>query len=123
MGTQEKRQVHTASYRESEPQPVWFGKTRRLVGADRWPAGTVSHLTIDEMDRHYHERTTEVYICTGGKGWLEVDGERIPLREGTTVVVEPGMVHKPIPDGEPIQVLVITSPPFGSPMDKVSVPD
>lgn len=121
MDPQEKPRTHSASYRETEPQKTGFGQVRRLVGTDRWPAGTISHLSIEHLDKHYHRQTTEVYICTGGKGWLEVDGERIPLREGTTVVVEPGMVHKPIPDGEPIQVLVVTSPAFGSPMDKVSV--
>lgn len=123
MDIEEQRSAHTANYREMAPQPAKFGQVRRLVGADRWTNGTISHLTIEDLDRHYHERTTEVYICTGGKGWLEVNGDRIPLREGTTVVVEPGMVHKPIPDGEPIQVLVVTSPPFGMPMDKISVPD
>lgn len=38
---------------------------------------------------HKHARHEELYLCLGGKGEMVVDGDLIPLEEGTAVRVAP----------------------------------
>jgi mannose-6-phosphate isomerase-like protein (cupin superfamily) len=56
------------------------------------------HLTeISEDARtHYHRRLTETYVVIEGEGWLELDGERVPLRPLTAVTIRPGCRHRAI---------------------------
>jgi mannose-6-phosphate isomerase-like protein (cupin superfamily) len=54
------------------------------------------HLTEirEEARTHYHKKLTETYVVIEGEGWLELDGERIPLRPLTTVRIHPGCRHR-----------------------------
>ncbi len=49
-----------------------------------------------EARTHYHKRLTETYVVIEGEGWLEVDGERIPLKPLTTVTIRPGCRHRAV---------------------------
>jgi mannose-6-phosphate isomerase-like protein (cupin superfamily) len=42
---------------------------------------------------HYHDYH-EYYVVLEGSAELEVEGERVPLRGGTVVMVEPGESHR-----------------------------
>jgi mannose-6-phosphate isomerase-like protein (cupin superfamily) len=42
---------------------------------------------------HYHDYH-EYYVVLEGSAELEVEGERVPLRGGTVVMVEPGERHR-----------------------------
>ena len=46
---------------------------------------------------HYHRKLTEVYYFLSGKGELELDGERHPVRPGLAVLIPPGVRHRAIP--------------------------
>ncbi len=52
---------------------------------------------------------TETYVVLEGEGWLELDGERIPLKALTTVKIHPGCGHRAV--GK-LKVLNIVLPVF-----------
>lgn len=87
------------------------------------PLNTVAsvHLTdIHEDSRlHYHLRMTEIYIVLEGEGYLEADGERIPLKPLTAVMIRPGCVHRAV--GK-LRLVNIPMPPF-DPSDEHPGPD
>ena len=39
---------------------------------------------------------TEIYIVLEGEGYLEANGEIIPLKPMTTVMIRPGCVHRAV---------------------------
>ena len=45
---------------------------------------------------HYHRRMTEIYIVLEGEGWLELDGEKVPLRPLSAIMIKPGCRHRAI---------------------------
>jgi mannose-6-phosphate isomerase-like protein (cupin superfamily) len=53
------------------------------VSANRLPAGSEIPFS------HSHKRNEEIYIFISGKGLLWLDGEKIPVMEGTAVRVSP----------------------------------
>lgn len=57
-----------------------------------------AHLVEISTDArtHYHKRLTETYVVIEGEGWLEVDGERIPLKPLTAVTIRPGCRHRAV---------------------------
>lgn len=71
------------------------GWTRRgFSGVEGAPA-TVHYLTIEADARtHYHQTLTEIYVVLDGEGTLELDGEEVPLRPLTAVMIRPGCRHR-----------------------------
>jgi len=69
---------------------------RAFSNAARGPA-TV-HLVDIEIDAqtHYHKKLTEIYVVLEGEGWLELDGERVPLKPMTSVMIHPGCRHRAV---------------------------
>ena len=43
---------------------------------------------------HYHRRTEEIYLFTGGAGRMRLGDEERPVRAGDCVVIAPGVAHK-----------------------------
>jgi mannose-6-phosphate isomerase-like protein (cupin superfamily) len=62
--------------------------------------GNVASLHVTEISvdarTHYHRRMTEIYYVLAGEGHLELDGERVPLRPGTSVMIRPGCRHRAV---------------------------
>lgn len=56
------------------------------------------HLTDIEADArtHYHKRMTEIYVVLEGTGHLELDGERVPVKPLTSVLIKPGCRHRAV---------------------------
>lgn len=56
------------------------------------------HLVDIETDAqvHYHKRMTEIYLILEGTGHLELDGEKIPVRPMTSVMIKPGCRHRAV---------------------------
>jgi mannose-6-phosphate isomerase-like protein (cupin superfamily) len=82
---------------ELPPIPCPCGTARRAF-ADA-PSTLLSvHLTeiSEEARTHYHRRLTETYVVIEGEGWLELDGERVPLRPLTAVTIRPGCRHRAV---------------------------
>ncbi|MCB2100259.1 MAG: cupin domain-containing protein [Rhodobacterales bacterium] len=86
------------------------GQARRAFGDD--PADVASvHLTDISVDAetHYHKAMTEIYVILEGEGHMELDGDLVPVKPLTAVVIRPGCRHRAV--GE-MRILNIPVPPF-----------
>lgn len=66
----------------------------------------VYSLVAPEPDRQQPHEDDELYVVLEGVGVLEVEGEQVPVREGTAVFVEAGAEHR-FTAYEHLSVLVI----------------
>jgi mannose-6-phosphate isomerase-like protein (cupin superfamily) len=62
-----------------------------------------------DAELHHHQRTTEIYVVLEGQGFLELDGERVPVKPLTAIMIRPGCRHRAL--GK-IRLLNIPIPPF-----------
>jgi mannose-6-phosphate isomerase-like protein (cupin superfamily) len=86
------------------------GQSRRAFAIPGNDAASVHLVEISKDARsHYHERLTEIYVVLEGEGHLELDGEQVPVRPGTAVLIRPGTRHRAV--GQ-LKVLNISVPPF-----------
>lgn len=86
------------------------GMTRRAFVDD--PDRIVSLHVVDIQDdakTHYHKKLTEVYYILDGEGHMELNGERHPVRPGTSILIKPGCRHRAVGQLKIINVVV---PPF-----------
>ena len=69
------------------------------------------HMVDIKIDArtHYHKSMTEIYVVLEGTGELELDGERIPIRPMTSVMIHPGCRHRAI---GALKILNIAIPKF-----------
>ncbi len=51
-------------------------------------------LVAPEPDRQQPHEDDEIYFVLEGSGVLEVEGKRVPVREGSAVFVEAGADHR-----------------------------
>jgi mannose-6-phosphate isomerase-like protein (cupin superfamily) len=76
-------------------QPCPCGTARRGFAV---PGNEIASVHLVEIkadaQTHYHKRMTEFYIILEGEGFLELDGERIPVRPMTSVMIQPGCRHR-----------------------------
>jgi mannose-6-phosphate isomerase-like protein (cupin superfamily) len=107
---------------EREPRSLRIAEAFDIAGAkDRLAAGTggyeVVHrsaglevgvyvLVAPEPDRQQPHKDDEVYVLLEGRGTLEVEGEKVELREGHAVFVPAGAEHRFV-GYEQLSVLVI----------------
>lgn len=75
------------------------GQTRRaFTGVEDFPA-TIHRVEISkDAQTHYHKRLTETYYvleCGPGAA-IELDGQRVPVRAGSCVMIRPGVRHRAI---------------------------
>ena len=93
---------------EIPPVPCSCGLTRRaFVSAGN--AASLHRVDISREARtHWHERLTEIYYVLEGDGFFELDGERVPVRPGTAVLIRPGTRHRAVGD---LRILNIVVPP------------
>jgi mannose-6-phosphate isomerase-like protein (cupin superfamily) len=63
-------------------------------------------LVAPEPDRQQPHEDDEIYVVLEGTGVLRVEGEEVPVREGTAVFVEAGADHR-FTAYEHLSVLVI----------------
>lgn len=96
---------------EVSPVPCPCGQaTRVITSKDGAPCSF--HVTeIHVAERHYHERTTEVYSILEGTGKVELDGVWHDVRPGSVVLIPAGTKHRIIADGL-IKTVVVAVPPF-----------
>jgi len=91
------KKYYSIEMNDLESIPCLCGQTRRAFAGDDDGVASVHLVDIDENARaHYHKRMTEFYVVLEGKGWIECDGEKIPVRPMTTVKIKPGCRHRAI---------------------------
>lgn len=73
------------------------GQTHRAFTDD--PAKIASiHLVDVRCDSkvHYHRKLSEIYLILEGEGYLELDGEKIPVKPYSAIMIKPGCRHRAV---------------------------
>lgn len=60
---------------------------------------------------HTFDDQEEIYVALSGDGWIEVDGERVPLDTETVVKVDAEAVRRPISGPQGLRVLSVGAAP------------
>jgi mannose-6-phosphate isomerase-like protein (cupin superfamily) len=86
------------------------GQARRAFALPENAAASVHLVEISAAARvHYHKRMTEIYLVLEGEGHLELDGEKVPVKPMTTVLIKPGCRHRAV---GVMKIINIVVPPF-----------
>ena len=86
------------------------GFTRRAFVSPDNSVATM-HLLDVQSDAavHYHKSLTEIYLILEGEGHLELDGELVPVKPLTAVMIQPGCRHRAV--GK-LRIVVVPIPAF-----------
>lgn len=87
----------SAQLDEIEPTRCPCGFSRRAFAVPENQTATIHLVDIHEDARtHYHKGMTEIYLILEGEGHLELDGELVPVKPMSTVMIKPGCRHRAI---------------------------
>jgi mannose-6-phosphate isomerase-like protein (cupin superfamily) len=90
-----EKRYRVAQLDEIEPVDCPCGQSRRAFATPDNPVATLHMVDITTDARvHYHKRLTEIYLVLAGEGHMELDGERVPVRPLTSVLIKPGCRHR-----------------------------
>lgn len=82
---------------EIEPQRCPCGFTKRAFAVPENQTATIHLVDIQEDARtHYHKKLTEIYLILEGEGHMELDGELIPVKPMSSILIKPGCRHRAI---------------------------
>ena len=80
-----------------EPTRCPCGWARRAFATPDNTTATMHLVTIEADSRpHYHKKMTEIYLILEGEGFMELDGERIPVKPMTSIFIKPGCRHRAV---------------------------
>lgn len=91
---------------------------RELAGI---PSGNAANQSLaeavvppeEETVAHFHRRSEEIYLFTGGSGRMRLGDEERPVRAGDCVVIPPGVQHKLwAGEQEPLVLLCCCAPAY-----------
>ncbi len=95
---------------DMEAQRCACGFTRRAFLSPDNDVATLHLLDVQaDARRHYHKRLTEIYLVLEGEGYLELDGEVVPVRPMTAIMIKPGCRHRAV--GK-LRVAIVPVPAF-----------
>lgn len=73
------------------------GQSRRAFVVPDNSVATLHMVDIKADSRaHYHKRLTEIYLILEGEGHMELDGEMVPVKPMTSVLIKPGCRHRAV---------------------------
>ncbi|MCW8130938.1 MAG: cupin domain-containing protein [Planctomycetota bacterium] len=82
---------------EVDPVRCPCGFSRRAFATPDNAVATMHYVEITEDARvHYHKKLTEIYLILEGEGYMELDGEKVPVKPMTTVFIKPGCRHRAV---------------------------
>ena len=82
---------------EVSPVPCPCGQARRAFATPDNPTATLHMVDIKtDSETHYHKKLTEIYLVLEGEGHMELDGERVPVKPMTAVMIKPGCRHRAV---------------------------
>lgn len=91
------KRYEKVDFLDLDPVECCCGTTRRaFVEVDDAPASAHYLEVKDEPTTHYHKKTTEIYLVLEGEGHLELDGELVPVKPMSAVLIKPGCRHRAI---------------------------
>jgi mannose-6-phosphate isomerase-like protein (cupin superfamily) len=106
----ENKGYRLAQLDEIEPVRCPCGQARRAFASPDNEVATVHVVDISSESRpHYHKKMTEIYYVLEGEGHVELDGELVPARPHTSVMIHPETRHRAV--GK-LRILNIPIPPF-----------
>jgi mannose-6-phosphate isomerase-like protein (cupin superfamily) len=77
--------------------PCPCGQARRAFATPENTTATIHLTDISAQARtHYHKKMTEIYLILAGEGFMELDGERVPVKPMTSVFIKPGCRHRAV---------------------------
>ncbi len=80
-----------------EPVPCPCGQARRAFAEPDNDVATLHVVDIKtDSEVHYHKKMTEIYLVLEGEGFMELDGEKIPVKPMTSVFIKPGCRHRAV---------------------------
>jgi mannose-6-phosphate isomerase-like protein (cupin superfamily) len=86
------------------------GFTRRAFTTDTDQTATLHLLDVKKDARvHYHKKITEIYLILDGEGHMELDGEIVPIKPMSSILIKPGCRHRAV--GE-LKVAITAIPAF-----------
>ena len=86
------------------------GFTRRAFTEDIDQRASLHLLDVQtDAQLHYHKEITEIYFILEGEGYLELDGEKVPVKPMTGIMIKPGCRHRASGN---LRVAIIAMPVF-----------
>ncbi len=86
------------------------GFTRRAFVSPDNDVATLHLLEVQADARvHYHKTLTEIYLILEGEGHMELDGEVVPVKPLTGIMIKPGCRHRAV--GK-LRIAIIPIPAF-----------
>jgi mannose-6-phosphate isomerase-like protein (cupin superfamily) len=108
----EEKRYRVANFSEIDGVPCPCGTARRAFADIEEFPGTV-HVTdiVEDAQIHYHKNLTETYyfLECGDDAQMQLDEDVIQVRNGTCIVIPPGIRHRAI--GK-MKVLIVVLPKF-----------
>jgi len=104
------KKYRVAQLTEIKPKRCPCGKTRRAFVSPQNRVATLHLVDIARDSRvHYHRKLTETYLILEGRGHMELDGDIVPVRPMTTVLIPPGCRHRAVGS---MRIIVVAVPAF-----------
>ncbi len=73
------------------------GWSRRAFATPDNPVATMHVVDIaDDSRAHYHKRLTELYFVLEGEGHMELDGQLVPVRPMSALLIKPLCRHRAV---------------------------
>lgn len=95
---------------ELKPVTCPCGQSRRAFVSPDNKVATLHMVDISADSRpHYHRRLTEIYFILEGSGHMELDGEKIPVKPMSAILIKPGCRHRAVGN---LRVVNIPVPAF-----------
>lgn len=92
--------------------PCPCGSSKRAFVTPDNPVASMHVVEISKDSRvHYHKTMTEIYYVLEGEGSFELDGDLVPVRPGSAVLIKPGCRHRAVGRLKIINVPVPTFDP------------
>lgn len=106
--------MNVQSIERAEPFTTKDGSTiRELQHTDVQSLAEATLEPGQSTERHYHERSEEIYLVTKGSGELEVDGEVTRVRPGDAILIPPRAWHTLENNGtSELVILCVCSPAY-----------
>lgn len=99
-----------AHFDEIEAVKCPCGFARRAFALPGNETATLHIVEIREDAKvHYHKEHTEIYLVLEGQGHMELDGERVPVRPFSTILIKPLCRHRAV--GK-LRIVNVCIPPF-----------
>ena len=88
--------------------PCGFAKRAFAQVADS-PATLHVVDICEDAQVHYHKEHTEIHLVLEGQGHLELDGQKVPVKPFSTVLIQPDCRHRAV--GR-LRIVNVCIPPF-----------